>query len=486
MPKRPNLLIFMTDHQRGDTVLPEHPCLTPNVEKLAREGVTFSETFCPSPHCCPSRATFFTGLYPTRHGVWNNVCNDQALSRGLKPGVRVFSEELREAGYRTVFDGKWHVSVDKGPADYGWEETFVSGGRGEHHGVAWEQWKNLQPREPGREREHGEILRPGWGDYTLFGKREEEAPAGHDERVVEHAVDLLPRLARGTEPWCLFVGLIGPHDPYQVHRRYVERYRLEDIPLPPSYCDNLEDKTRVARRMRRQYWSQLSETEVRDAIRHFWASCTYLDELFGQVMQALDSTGQAEDTMVVYLSDHGDYCGDHGLFLKGIPCFRGAYHVPCVVRWPKVIANPGRRTDRFVTLADFAPTFVEASGAESTQRYTGRSILPLLQGEVPSDWPEEHHSQCNGVELYYTQRSVATHEWKYVYNGFDEDELYNLNLDPHEMRNLSADPSCDAVKREMAQRMWCFAYREEDAAMNPYGTVALCPWGPGEAFPRLQ
>ena len=90
----PNLLIFMTDHQRADTVLPEHPAITPKLDRFVRDGVTFTDAFCPSPHCCPSRATFFTGLYPSGHGVWNNVCNRQALSLGVRQGVRLWSEDL--------------------------------------------------------------------------------------------------------------------------------------------------------------------------------------------------------------------------------------------------------------------------------------------------------------------------------------------------------------------------------------------------------
>jgi arylsulfatase A-like enzyme len=234
--------------------------------------------------------------------------------------------------------------------------------------------------------------------------------------------------------------------------------------------------------MRRQYWSQLSDEEVRDGIRHFWAYCTYLDELFSHILGALESAGQSEDTLVVYVSDHGDYCGDHGIWLKGIPCFRGAYHVPCVVRWPSGVAKPGHRVSEFVTLADFAPTFVEVAAARSRQRFTGRSVLPFLRGRSPADWPDAYHTQCNGVELYYTQRSVTTEEWKYVYNGFDDDELYHLTEDPHEMRNLSAAASLDAIKRALVRRMWRFAYQEDDSIMNPYATVALCPWGPGEAF----
>ena len=99
--------------------------------------------FCPSPHCCPSRATFFTGLYPSGHGVWNNICNQQALSRGLKPGVRLWSEDLAEAGYRMHYSGKWHVSVEESPRDRGWTEHFVSAAAGTVHGRTWKQYRQL-------------------------------------------------------------------------------------------------------------------------------------------------------------------------------------------------------------------------------------------------------------------------------------------------------------------------------------------------------
>ncbi|MFO7899889.1 MAG: sulfatase-like hydrolase/transferase, partial [Planctomycetota bacterium] len=119
-PARPNILIFMTDHQRADTALPEHPAPTPNLDRLGREGVTFTQTYCSAPHCCPARATFWSGLYPSRHGVWNNVCNEQALSKGLADGVRLWSEDLADAGYAMHWLGKWHVSVEESPADRGW------------------------------------------------------------------------------------------------------------------------------------------------------------------------------------------------------------------------------------------------------------------------------------------------------------------------------------------------------------------------------
>ena len=471
----------MTDHQRGDTVLAEHPAITPNVAGLAEQGLTLGNTFCPTPHCCPARATFHSGLYPSRHGVWNNVCNGQALSFGLADGVRLWSEDLAEAGYSMAFSGKWHVSADQGPADRGWRELMATGVKGDFHGQRWRDYRELAGREEPTERGEGQILRPGYGTYTLYGSTGDELNR-HDETAVELAVDALGDLAGGSAPWAMFVGAIAPHDPYRVPKKYLDMYSIDDIPLPPSYADTLDDKPRIYKRMRRTRFDQLSEREVRQGIRHFWAYCTYLDDLFGRLLAALDATAQADNTLVLYCSDHGDYCGDHGLFCKGIPCFRGAYHVPAVLRWGRGIVRPGRRVDEMVSLADFAPTFLEAAGVETDRHFTGASLMPFFKGERPDNWPDEMHTQCNGVELYYTQRSVMTADYKYVFNGFDDDELYDLTSDPHEMRNLADRADLDHVKRDMVARMWRFAHREQDTAVNGYITVGLAPHGPAEAF----
>ena len=481
MADKPNVLIFMTDHQRADTVLPEHPAVTPNLDRLAAEGLILSNLYCPSPHCCPARATFMTGLYPSRHGVWNNICNDQALSRGLTDGVRCFSEDLAEAGYNLAWSGKWHVSTRTTPADHGWEELCIGGHLPNEHGNNWKQWEQVAAAGDPTERGEGQILRPGYGTYTLYGTREEDPDRG-DARVTSLAVDALPRLAAGEQPWGLYVGLGGPHDPYFVPRKYVDMIDLDAVPLPAGYEDSFADKPRVYKKMRDIRFGQLSEREVREGIRHFWAYCAYLDDLFGRVLAALEATRQAENTLVLYTSDHGDYCGEHGLFAKGIPSFSGAYHVPGVIRWPAGLAEPGRRVEELVSLADFAPTFTELAGRKPDKSLTGRSLVPFLRGKTPRNWRDELHTQCNGVELYYTQRSVRTKTHKYVFNGFDVDELYDLQADPDEMVNLADDPAHEAVKRDLVRRMWRFAHREHDGAINGYITVSLAPYGPAEAF----
>jgi arylsulfatase A-like enzyme len=152
------------------------------------------------------------------------------------------------------------------------------------------------------------------------------------------------------------------------------------------------------------------------------------------------------------------------------------------MRWPKGIDQPGRTEDAFVTLADFAPTFLELASIEPSTTQSGQSLVPFLEGKHPAAWPDAVHTQFNGVELYYTQRSVTTKEYKYVYNGFDFDELYDLRDDPFELVNRVDVPAYQEVKRGLVGRMWRFAAQENDIIFNPYGTVGLAPWGPADAL----
>jgi arylsulfatase A-like enzyme len=378
------------------------------------------------------------------------------------------------------YSGKWHVSVEERPQDRGWNEHFVSATAKTHHGWHWDEYRQVADNPEPEERQPGQILRPGYGTYQLYGTRAENDP--HDETAVAKGVKVLNSLSADSEPWCLYVGAIGPHDPYLVTQKYLDMYDPADIELPVNFADSLADKPAIYSRMRDTRFGQLSPEETRDAIRHFYAYCTYLDDIFGQLLTALDETGQADNTLVLYCADHGDYCGEHGLFAKGIPCFQGAYHVPAVFRWPNGIKNPGRRVNEFVSLADYAPTFLDAAGVNSDRYFTGKSLMPFLQNNPPASWRDAVFTQCNGVELYYTQRSVMTRDFKYVFNGFDQDELYDLRVDPHELRNVADDPHYAGIKRELCGRMWAFGRQEDDMPINPYITTGLAPYGPAEGF----
>jgi len=486
---RPNILVFMTDQQRGATVLPDSSvkALTPNLDRYREESVTFTKAFCPSPHCCPSRATFFSGLYPSEHGVWNNVDVGNTLSRGLNDNVRLWCEDLRDTGYRMHFAGKWHVSAEESPNDRGWDSTKPFKSRYSTAGGVWRnepqthEWGRLYKPELLRmpeTRGEAEILREGYGTYTHYGEKENPF---NDRAVTADGVRNLREQPKSDQPWCHYIGVLGPHDPYMVPQKYLDMYDLDDIELPASYSDRMQDKPGLYRRTRDRF-DQLSEREHRESIRHYLAFCTFLDDLFGDVLQALEERGERENTMVIYCSDHGDYMAEHGLWCKGLPCFESSYHVPAIVRWPERVANPGREVDEFVTLADFAPTFLEAADVPVERRFAGRSLLPFLDDQAPADWTDAFFTQSNGNELYGIQRSVMTKEWKYVYNGFDYDELYDLTADPNETVNLADSLDHKPILRAMAKRLWQFAYDNRDTAINSYILVSLADYGPGIIF----
>jgi len=516
---RPNILIFMPDQTQGQLVLPGFPCLTPNIDRFASQGVLFNSAYCPSPHCCPARASFQTGLYPSEHGVFNNVDTDTAIHANPYPGTKYFPEYLRKAGYQLDYSGKWHVARNVSPEDAGWTNSYglkesatpypYHPGR-ERTAKAWAKAK-AELSEIGS-REPGEVFRPGWGNIDLYKTLPSQGSnifAGREKEVqpIEAGMEKLRKLAQGEHPWALMVSNDGSHDRYDVPKHFMDMYDPKSIELPPNFRDTLEDKPRIYQRMRYQYWAQLSDDEVRESIAHYRAIATMQDALFGRLLEALEQTGQADNTLVIYVSDHGDYAGAHGLWAKGVPSFREGYNIPCVIRWPKGIANPGRQVDAFVSTTDFAPTILEAAGIPSSEfKMSGKSLLPWLRGETPADWRDAIFSQLNGVELYYTQRIVTTKDYKYVYNGFDYDELYDLKQDPHEMVNLAfpdvkqsraiveqgkgygngnhvawplLSPHLAEARRDMLKRMWKFGQEHKDQIFNAYITVAMAPFGPG-------
>ena len=482
---RPNILIFMTDQQRGDTIPPYSKAKTPNLDKFCSEGLSFSNAFTVAPHCCPSRATFFSGLYPSQHGVWNNVNVGNTLSRGLYDGIKLWTEDFRDAGYDMYFSGKWHVSDVESPLDRGFNHMTVPQPvskepitHSKPDQYEWEKYHNLPPQN---KRGKAQILRPGYPVYTHYGEREN--PFGDDD-VINDAVKIIRERKNKERPWCQFIGPLGPHDPYFVPKRFLDMYDPKDITLPGNYSDTMDDKPSLYRRTREKF-DQLPEDEQREAIRHYLAFCTYEDYLFGRVLSAIEESGDAENTLVIYTSDHGDYMAEHGLWCKGLPCFEGAYHIPLALRWPAKIKNPGRTEESFVTLADFAPFFLEIAGVDPERVFTGRSFMPFILDKKPADWPNILFTQSNGNEQYGIQRSVRTKDWKLVYNGYDYDELYDLNKDPMETHNLLANGHCEIkyekIVHELFIELWRFAKRTGDVCINPYVMVSLATVGPGVA-----
>ncbi|MBN8424962.1 sulfatase-like hydrolase/transferase [Microbacterium esteraromaticum] len=494
----------MTDQQRGVTIDPlsEKRAKTPRIDGFREHAVHYARGFAPAPHCSPSRASFFTGLYPSEHGVWNNVNVTNALSRGPREATSFWSSAFLTAGYTLAFTGKWHVSNTATPADLGWHQLHPEAAPGasvvtpsvdQQRSVARAKEIGALERKPispaGPQRGDGQILRPGWPDYRLYGTAEN--PFG-DEDVVEAGRRFIEQQSNAENPFVLYVGTLGPHDPYVPPERFLDMYPIDDIELPPSFFDPMSDKPALYRRTRRRF-DQLTEDEHRTALQHYLAFCTYEDELFGSLLDALDNAGLADDTIVVYLSDHGDYAAEHGLWGKGLPAFLPAYHVPVVIRPHREARGSARRSDDAVTLLDIGPTLLELCDLAAPSEMSGRSLAADLRGEAPIG-PRDVVFQSNGNEVYGIQRTIISGQWKLVVNLYDEDELYDLATDPDELRNLLAidddvrrvgvDPLgsippelCDVLER-LYRRLWRHALRHDDEIINDYILTALATFGP--------
>lgn len=471
----------MTDQQNADTIKENSLARTPNIDAWRKRAVTFDSAYTTSPHCCPSRAGFFSGLYPSQHNVWNNVEVDNALSHGLYDGVKLFPEALQQQGYTTTFAGKWHVSAYEGPLERGFDTSlreYVSnyGRMQPSNEPQFHDWDSLYDHKEqiklDTHKDFGEIVRPGYAKYRQFG--EEENPFGDSDTIDLVCADIKKRSDTEAKPFFYYIGTTGPHDPYCPPQRFIDLYKDVEITLPESFYDSMRDKPALYRRTRDCF--QLTEEEHKESIRRYLAFVSYEDYLFGKVLQTLKDTNLLEDTYVFYLTDHGDYVGNHGLWAKGLPCFHEAYKICSMVSGPGL--QKGKTCSELVSIVDFAPTILELAEVKQDFKTQGDSLVPFLKGKTPLPWRSEIYTQTNGNEIYGIQRAVWNKKWKYVLNTFDYDELYDEEHDPQEMHNLIQQGHHEVVK-DLCKKMWKFARQTGDTCTCSYIMVALAPYGPG-------
>jgi arylsulfatase A-like enzyme len=248
-------------------------------------------------------------------------------------------------------------------------------------------------------------------------------------------------------------------------KSFLNKYNSRDIPVPKSFADTFVGKPGLHRR-ESETWGSITEDDCRQSRAHYYALVEQLDEQIGRILKALDETGQANNTIVAFTTDHGDMVGAHRMWIKGWIPYEECYRVPLIVRWPQRI-KPGSRSSVLVQTHDLGHTYVEAAGAKPLVYADGRSLLPIFDQPTRTDGPSEILGAYYGGEFLYTQRLVITDRFKYVFNGFDIDELYDLERDPEEMRNVAYDSEYRLYADDMRARLYELMARFED----PYGDV---------------
>jgi choline-sulfatase len=424
--KAPNILIVMAD-QMAPAFLPIYGhrlVRAPNMQSLARDGVVFDSAYCASPLCAPSRASFMSGLLPSRTRVYDNAAEFAA-------DIPTFAHGLRARGYRTILSGKMHfcgpdqlhgfeqrLTTDIYPADFNWTPDWDR----PDHRPSW--YHNMSSV-----RDAGLCVRSNQLDF------DDEAAF-----MAERAIFDLAR-SKDQRPFLLVTSFSHPHDPFAVPQRYWNLTRDEDIDMPaPGVA--LDPHSRRLRHVCAMDSEPVTETQIRAARHAYYGAIAYIDDLLGRLMAALRSAALAEDTIVILTSDHGEMLGERSLWYK-MSFLEGACRVPLVV------ANPGRfdprRVASSVSLIDLMPTLIDLAGGNAQSLgigVDGRSLAPHLKGAMGHD---------EAIGEYLAEGAIAPMvmirrgQFKFIHSPVDPDQLFNLSHDPGERDNLSEDPTFAAV-----------------------------------------
>ncbi|WP_408957010.1 sulfatase-like hydrolase/transferase [Natrinema sp. 74] len=463
---RPNVLLVLTDQERYDASAPDGPPVeTTALDRLSSEGVRFEHAFTPISICSSARASLLTGLFPHNHGMLNNCHEPDAIRRNVPAELPTFSEELDAAGYDLTYTGKWHAGRDQTPGDFGF--SYLGGSDTHHDGIdeAFVEYRAdrgvpVDEVDLSEEIYTGDEPRDGDEGTFVAAKTPVDVEETRAYFLAELTIDAIEAHADGVRSGPFFhrTDFYGPHHPYVVPEPYASMYDSAEIEPPESYAETYDGKPRVHenylfyRGVADFDWDLLAE-----AIAKYWGFITMIDHQLERIIDALEEHGLAEDTVVVHASDHGDFAGSHRQFNKGPLMYDDTYRIPLQVRWPGVV-DPGTTSEAPVHLHDLASTFLELADVPVPDGFDARSLVPILEngGDPPADldWRDSTFAQYHGDEFgLYSQRMVRTDRYKYVYNGPDIDELYDLEADPAELQNLIDHPEYADVRREMRDRL---------------------------------
>ena len=437
MTNRPNLLIIMTDQQApqfsgpyGDPIVK-----TPTLDGLASEGVVFENAYTNCPICVPARMSYMTGRYIQNIGVWDNGVP-------LPEDTVTWAHRLRDAGYRVSISGKIHFRGND--QLHGFEEqigfdlnaTAIPGPP---------DWSQPPIQNPQRD-----TMRCGPGNTPEIET---------DTRVTRAALDYIRDPERKEAPWALHVGYVCPHSPFIAPQKYYDMYDPEkvDIPLPEIPEGHLENQHPAIKRIRAGRGNPdrpLPDDVVRKVRASYFGLITFVDDMVGQLVEALESTGQREDTLVIFTADHGEMMGEHGMWMKS-NFHEHSSRIPMILSGPGV-SSAGKRIADPVSLLDLVRTMVSLAGADTTSEAVppldGTNLNPLIRGEGPG--PDEVLSEYYANFTAAPMAMLRRGNFKYNHYLHEDAELYDLEKDPGEFENLAADPKHRDVREDMERRLF--------------------------------
>lgn len=446
---RPNILLIHSDQHRFDCLgVNGHPVLkTPNLDRLAWEGVNFTHAFCSTPLCAPARISLMHGQWPARHAAIANP--DTEAPRPAIEGLPSFSRLLAASGYFMGYVGKWHVHPSQNPLHYGFHEWVP-----EHEYAQWRAERGIPP----------------WSyRNTWFGELDPDiGPEG--SRLAwgaDHVLRMLEQHARDGRPFFVRWDPSEPHLPNIVPEPYCSMYPPEAIPPWPSFPDPLVGKPYIQAQQRRTWkvdgwvWDDWAPIVAR-----YLGELSLLDAHVGRILDTVDRLGLTENTLVIYTTDHGDLCGGHGMIDKLYVMYDDVVRVPLIARWPGHIA-PASECAAFVSSSvDLPATFCDAASVPVPETFQGKSLFPLFAGGQDNGRSDIFSAFYGNQFGLFSQRMVRDRRWKYVWNATAEDELYDLASDPGEVTNLACSPVHRDTLARLRLRLVAWMEETHDPILN--------------------
>ena len=443
---RPNILFLLADDQRPDTIaaLGNDRIETPNLDSLVRQGMTFRRATCSYPICVVSRAEILTGMHGWQNGV------DGMSRTGFRQNVTFWAETLQRSGYQTWYVGKWHTRGRPSHLGFGGVNGLFSGGGGKWWQEGQTDWKGF-PITGYR----------GWVFQSADGRKKYPqrgvgVTADISAKFADAAIELLRRPAE--KPWFMHVNFTAPHDPLFVPPGYEGKYNSARMEVPPNYLPQhpFDHGNAAGRDEKLMHWPR-TRAAVADVLRVYYSVIDDLDRQIGRILQVLKETNQAENTLVIFSSDHGMAVGSHGLRGKQ-NMYEHTINVPLIVRGPGI--RPGSKSDSQVYLRELYPTTCELAGVQVPKEVTARSFAGVLRGD--------RDTQHNAIFGYFrdSQRMIRTNRWKLVrYPLVDQWQLFDLSADPDELLNLADDPQHAKVTRRLRRRLESWRQQMGDPAL---------------------
>lgn len=493
MEPRPNILWICTDQQRYDTIgaLGNRHVSTPNIDRLVEEGVACTHAYCQSPICTPSRASFLTGMYPSAVHV-NGNGNECFPS----PHPPLVTRLLADSGYDCGLIGKLHLASAFGRIEPRTDD-----------GYRYWQYSHAPRDDWASGHDYADWVRARGADLGELTQDPGGVPAElHQTTWCARKTMEFMRQERGEQPWLASVNIYDPHPPFNPPQSYRDLFDPADMPGPlfresdlaqqrqlqavdfqsearhPRALDinspiipSSPEKPRSPKKSGDREPDSAGGRDARSLQAAYYAMIKLIDDRVGDLLECLEESGQRDNTLVVFTSDHGETLGDHGLIQKGCRFYEGLVRVPLIFSLPGRVL-PSLRCDALVELLDLAPTFLELAGGDIPECMQGKSLLPILQGEEPPEYHKdfvrcEYYDALDAPDgtlasMYRDERYKLV-----VYHGHECGELYDLTEDPDEFDNLWDKPDAQQVKLQLVKRSFDASVQAMDRGPRRIGPM---------------